>query len=512
MKRMFAILLCAALLLTALPRSATAVTTREKELMEEAKAVYVACQEAAQRESFAGVCGMMTSYQLWQMGINKWLETYDGNKQFDAYAAKDASSGGYHIRAYSADTYTLEQALNDITENGTKDAYNILVGFEWTETEAGNIYGHACVINGIINGTVYFVESFYTSLGGEEGNVIACSIEKFANYFADWTVFDGVIHFSQDYEDSCQDFGTDLFIRPRFDSVLRSMPCLVGENDCQRLRSLRPGEMLRTTAVVKNNQDELYYYVQDGELEGYVAASAVSIVRLNSEDTVLVGQNVPTALGLDKPLTLEGTVMAENASVESVSLTVTDNKGQVALQVGADVQAEQFDLTRLNNKLRNIPLDQGAYTVTLTADSALVSVAGNQLTTRYTPVELLKTPLTVGDVMVAGQSKASEVKLPDGWVWDGNLWYCYDQGAPVTGWTQRLGVQYYLNSDGSVLTGWAEIDGQLHYFSATGAMCTGWLVTEEGTFYLLEDGSVATGKQYIAGRNYLFDTYGILQN
>ena len=43
-------------------------------------------------------------------------------------------------------------------------------------------------------------------------------------------------------------------------------------------------------------------------------------------------------------------------------------------------------------------------------------------------------------------------------------------------------------------------------------MCTGWLVTEEGTFYLLEDGSVATGKQYIAGRNYLFDTYGILQN
>lgn len=512
MKRMLAILLCAAMLLTALPGVAAAAggALSKNALIEEAKQIYQDCLVLAERESFAGVCGMMTSYQLWRMGINSWLETYDGNKQFDAYSQKETSSGGYHISAYPADTYTLEQALNKISENGTKDVYNILVGFEWTETEAGNIYGHACIINGIIDGTVYFVESFYTSLGGEEGNVIACSISKFANYFADWTVFDGVIYFSRDYADSCQSFGTDMFVRTRFESSLRSLPCLPGENDCKVLRSLGAGELLRTTAVCKNNRDELFYRVEDGEQVGYVAAGAVSVARLNGEDLYLLWQNIPTALSPDKRLTLEGAVMAENASIESVTLTVTNGSGEVVMQVASDVQAESFDLSRLNGRLAMSALSQGAYMLTLTADAALVSAAGGQLTTRYETVELLKSPLVVGDMAVAGLSASADVKIPDGWVWDGNLWYLYDQGQPCTGWKEYLGVRYYLNKDGSVLTGWAEIDDQMRYFSATGAMCTGWLNTEEGTFYLLPDGSAAVGTQTIRGETYEFDDYGIL--
>jgi len=509
-KRMLAILVCAALLLAALPAVSFAKEMTKSELINQTKGIYDVCLEAAERESFQGVCGMMSSYQLWKMGINSWLESYDGKEQFDVYAAKEVTSGGYYISAYPADTYTLAQALNHITQNGTQNAYNILVGFEWTNTDAGKEFGHACVINGIIDGTVYFVESYYTSIGGEEGNVIACSIEKFAAFFADWTILDGVIHFSNDYADSCESFGTNIFVRTRFDSTLRSMPCLVGENGCETLRSLSAGERLQATAVFKNNRDELYYRIQDGEQAGYVAAGAVSVVRLNAEDLKLDTLDVPSTLAQGKRLSIGGTVTTQSAEIGSLLLTVADQDGNTCLQAKVEVNDSSFDLQRLNAQL-GVGLVQGAYTLTLQAESAHVVAAGNQLRSRYVMVELLQTPLCVGDVAVAGQSRGTQITVRNGWYWDGNTWYYCKNEQPVTGWVRYLGVTYYLQEDGAVTTGWAEIDGVKRYFSATGAMCKGWLTTAEGTYYLLPDGGFATGVQQICGQEYTFTDSGLMK-
>lgn len=511
MKRMLAILLCVAMLLTALPMVSNAEPMTKSELTNQTKAIYDASLAASERESFQGVCGMMSSYQLWKMGVNSWLESYDGNKQFDAYAAKEVTSGGYYISAYPADTYTLEQALNHITENGTKDAYNILVGFEWTNTEAGNKFGHACVINGIIDGTVYFVESFYTSLGGEEGNVITCSIPKFATFFADWTVFDGVIHFTRDYADSCESYGTNLFIKTRFDSTLRSMPCLVGQNGCEALRSLKAGERLHATAVYKNSRDELYYRVQDGEMAGYVSAGAVSIARVNGEDLKVEDQqDIPTNIGQGRRLSIGGRIVAQNAQIGNVLLKVTDAAGVTYLQATADVNAETFDLQQLNTQLGVGALPEGAYTLALQVESIHTAVSGKQLRSRYISVDLLQSPLLVGNVTVAGQSRANPIPTREGWFWDGQTWYCYENGQPKVGWQEMLGVRYYLKEDGSVTTGWAEVDGVMRYFSATGAMCFGWLHTEAGTYYLLPDGRPATGTRQFRGQEYTFDETGLL--
>ena len=122
MKRVIAMLLCIVLLLAALPGSVSAAkVTRQESVTQEIRRIYEKCLELSGKESFDGLCGMMTSLQLWQMGINsEHYGTNDGKMQYDMYAGMRVTSGGYHITAYPAADYTLLQALNEITRNGTR--------------------------------------------------------------------------------------------------------------------------------------------------------------------------------------------------------------------------------------------------------------------------------------------------------------------------------------------------------------------------------------------------------
>ena len=514
MKRALAIILCAVLLLAALPGAVSAESETVSNyvgITQQAREIYEKCRESAKLETFQGVCGLMVSHQLWHMGINSWLETYDGNKQYDAYAAKDITSGGYYITAYSAEKYTLAEALNTITKNGTEDAYNILVGFEATSTEAGAKFGHVCVINAIIGGTVYFVESFPTGIGGAEGNVISCSIGEFAQFYADWTTFEGVVHFTRDYADGCQKFGTDVFVRTRFASTLRSQPCLIGEHDCTRIRSISGGEQLRANALCKNSRGELYYQVVEGEQVGYVAANAVTVSRLNPEDLSLVDWDVPQTVASGSTLRLSGTVLAQNSSVSSVEITVTDAKGEVALRAWREVDAMRFELKDINNQLGFSALTDGAYQITITAKASCIVARGTGLRAQFAQTTLMEQWVQIGGKSAqTGAKLAGAMEQKDGWFWEGEQWYCYENGQPRTGWVQELGVRYYLNEDGSATTGWAEIDGQLLYFSPTGALSVGWLTTPEGVYYRQADGTGYTGLLQCDGKLYYFDEKGVL--
>ena len=516
MKKTLAILLCMALFLAALPGPVSAEPeelTKQEAIIREARRVYNYSLSSAGKESFAGFCGLMTSHQLWHMGINDWCVTNDGKKQFDYYSALEVTSGGYYINAFPAGEYSLEETLNTITRYGTRDAYDILVGFEWTNTEAGNIYGHACVINAILDGTVYFVESFYTSLGGAEGRVIQCSISEFAAYFSDWTVFDGVIHFVKNYADCCQGYGTDVYLQTRFESILRSQPCLVGSNGCTRLRSIAPGERLYATALVENTDKELYYRIDDGERTGYVAASAVGVLQVSGEDLRLQDVNIPAALEVGQDMEISGIASAANACVGAVEVCVTDAMDNIVLRERANSGLIRQDISCLNGVLSFDLLEQGAYTVEIFADAASVIARGDKLATVYERMELWKQTLQVGENSTAGimtETAMAEPVLRDGWFCKAGTWYCYKQGKPCTGWVSACGVDYYLDETGAVTTGWQEIDGWLHYFSGTGAMCTGWLTTDSGTMYLLSDGTAATLWQDIGTGRYCFTEEGIL--
>jgi len=511
-----AAILCAGLLLCALPQFAYAATEEEEEeLLESTSQSYHKSLGSTGKESLQGFCGMMTSHQLYHMGINKYLLTYDGNQQYDAYKDLFKTTGGYYIRAYDAKDYTLEQALNEISRFGTRDVYNIVVGFQWTNTEAGGTFGHSCVINGILNGKVYFMEGFYMPFGGPEGNVSVCTIAEFAEYFGDWTVFEGVIYFgSGEYADACEVFGTDLMVRPRFNTTLRSQPCVVGKHGSRLLRSVSAGEQLRVTAVVKNTENELFYQVQDGQWTGYIVANTAVVTRVNAEELSLTGYQFPQTMSPGTDPVFSGTITAKYGLVGAVELTVQDATGKEVLSQRHIADSVTFDLQNISQTADFSGLEKGLYTVTLRAETTSACVSADTLDYRYEGVCLDETVLTVGDIPPAERIAplhTGSAKLTDGWFWQNDTWYCYENGAPVTGWVRNMGVRYYLREDGSVTTGWAEIDGKAYYFNANGAVNTGWLDTPAGMRYSLPDGTFVTGWYTIDASRYYFGTNGILQ-
>lgn len=457
--------------------------SKEEAVIAEAKRVYQYSQSSAGKSSFSGFCGLMTSHQLYHMGINETLIVNDGNKQFDYYRALEKTDAGYYISAYPMEEYNLEDALNYLCRNGQRDVYNILVGFQWTTTEAGAIYGHACVINAILGGTVYFVESFYTSLGGAEGKVIQCSVEEFAAYFNDWMVYEGLIHFGTLTEVS-QSYDTSAVLQARFDSVLRSQPALVGKQECVALRPIAAGERLVADGLFRTRSGENFYRITENGQVGYVAANAVSFLHAYEGDLTLSEISMPQAVEENDDGDVQGTVTAAHGQVAAVSLTVSDETGQIVLRE----RTQSHALSDLNEELDLSLLVSGRYHLTVAADAASTIFLGGKLKTVYTHTELYDGALTVGQVQTVLPEQQQTV--PDGWFCREGNWYCFKDGAMCTGWLEDLGVWYYLDETGAAVTGWQELEGKRRYFSATGAAVTGYVVDGDTRYEWQTDGTI----------------------
>ncbi len=515
MKR-FGILLivCVALFaaLTGTAQAADAPLTKEQAVIHEAKRVYNASRYTASRRSFAGWCGLMTSHQLYNMGINESLIVNDGNRQFDYYKSLKKTTGGYYINAYAATDYSLEDALNVITNQGSRDAYNLLVGFQWTNTDAGRRYGHACVVNAIIDGTVYFTESFYTSVGGAEGNVAQCSIARFAELFSGWTVFEGVIDFGTgQYADSCRTYPTNLYVRTRFDSMLRTQPCVMGQNGCTKMRSLIAGELLKVSAICQEPETGmLFYRVEDGEGQGYIAAGVASMVQYNEGNLEGIDIQTPGFLETGECLSINGSILAKSAMIGDIEVIVSDLQGNPVFRQTHQQECYRFDFSGLNKKLEVQKLENGFYRVQVYANAACKTANSMQIETGYVRelvyekiLQVAETPRNVR--LLLDQAQQQTQPQYDGWVMMDGRWHRYEKGIPCAGWSEHMGVRYYLDAQGAVTTGWAVIDGVKLYFSPTGALCTGWLATAEGTVYLQENGGLAMGWQTIEGHLYFFE-------
>lgn len=508
-KRIWALVLCAVLVCSLLPMQGFALG-EEAILIEKTQKSYAFGLEASQQESFHGLCGTMVGYQLQYFGVTTYPERWDGNLQFDKYAAQGRTSGGYYVEAYPATEFSLEEALLILTENGTKNVDNILVGFETTNTEAGSIYGHASVITGIYDGIVYFAESFDTAYG-PEGTVIRLTIHQFAEFYNGWANYEGLVHFCDNYTDACVLYGTDLFVRTRFSQSLRSQPRLVGREDCVSLRTLSPGERLWVDGVVKDPDGKLYYRVLDGEQVGYILAKATVLERVNAEELSVTEDFLPDTLEPNTAVQISGTVSAKHGLIGAVELVVTDSKNQTLLQQKVIVDNKTWELEGFAEELQKLKWEKGSYRIALYGQTASAYVKEGALDYTHSTILLEEKTLFVGmkpRVMPGAPGQRDLDK--NGWFWENGTWYYYENGRPGKGWVRNLGVRYYLQEDGSVTTGWVEVDGTLYCFSATGALCTGWLTTDEGTRYAFSDGTFAEGWQSIGSARYYFDQ-GIMQ-
>ena len=511
-KRIFILTLCLCLLLGALPVQA-ASESKVSQVCQDIVDDYADILRYTNMRSLAGWCGLMASWQMYLRGVNSWVVGHHGRDQYDSYANVSVTSGGHKAKAYSARDYTLEEALNAVSKNGTWDVYNILVGFQKTSTQLGSIYGHSLVIYAILDGTVYYTEGYNTSLG-RAGVPYKVTIEEFVDYYDDWTVFEGLVVFGKKgYVANCTEYATNMYVSVTEAAALYSQPCQPGTEDSEQLRTVPVGERLWVNSLYENPDGQFYYQVDDSDQPGYIRAENAEPIWFVYEDIGITNVLNPTDMEPGKTSPITGRIASEYSTMGAVRMEVTDTKGNVVLNHGLAKLSGVYDLESdtFKRAVKFGYLDEGTYIYNIYADGLNFYVRDGKVVSDYKQVHLVQSVFRVGE----GESytlpqKTQEQTTPDGWVWDGT-WYYYEEGVPRSGWYCYEGADYYLKDDGSVTTGWATINGKPRFFSNTGCMRTGWIETEAGSMYLMSNGAPAVGKRTIDGVEYRFDEMGILK-
>lgn len=506
MKRILASVLCLALLLCALPFAAAAAT--QDDIRQQIRSIYYKTLSATGKETLHGYCGLMTAYQLYFLGIDDMLQVYNGNDEYDAYKDLEYSSGGFKIRKYPATAYTLEEALYTICNGGNRDAYNLLVGFQSTATEAGSLYGHAVLIHAILEGKVFFTEGFYESKFGDPGTPVCWSIEQFAQYYNSWATFEGIIEFgTKSYQDMCRVYPANRFVQLSADTQILTEIC-EDPQESSAVRTAFSGERLLVTAVYEDADGRLYYRVSDCGKEGFVPVGAAVVLQSDYSDITLAEYTAPEALKLGENFRTRFTVEANYNSIHTLKVRIKNADGVQVLTYEEPVSGSSV---KLNEKLSTGDLPEGVYTFEIVANVFNYYAVDDVLSADYKSICLCTVPFTIGDAQIPVQSRMmpeATQEVLDGWVLRNGIWYCYDEGQPRTGWYHDSGIRYYLLSDGSVTVGWSMVEGKGRFFSDTGAMRTGWLETSHHTYYMCDDGTALRGWLEAEDGRYYFQENG----
>ena len=488
------------------------------QLYDEARAFYGI-------SSFHGYCGAFVNVQLYLLGISAHMLGNNGNEEYDCYAQQTITTGGHRVQAYPASRYTLEEALNAITANGTKDAYNILVGFETTRSVAGRKYGHALLVHAIVDGTVYFMESYDIYLNDTaypEGTPVTCTIPEFAAYYERTTVaLDGVICFGvKSYADLCRVYPSYLTATADAGTIVRSQPCEAKVDATSvYVRKLSDGETVTVTGLYLNPEGEYWYQLSGGE--GYVRADRLQLKELLYDDLAVTNPTAPAVLRQGRGYDVGGLICAQYNSIYTVRAQATArSEGAEALPISATdvVEGRTYKMngSTIARELAFRTLGLGGYRYDLAAIVGNYYYERGQVQIGWKTVELWSAEFQVvegstegsiltfdpnGGTTAANQSVVAAgdgiQTLPaatrEGFVFLG--WYTaegerlesgfvpqqdltltakwVDQQELYDSW-QQLGQCRYLYSDGTTTTGCIEMDGVAYHFSSVDAMGQTW--------------------------------------
>lgn len=541
-KRLLCAVLAFALTLLLIPMPASAAAPEAADLVQQIKDVYRQALRCTNRYSFSGWCGTMVNWQLYLMGIDAQVYGRNGNDEYDLYSSMDVTTGGYKVRSYPASRYTLKEALNAITDNGTVDAYNIMVGFQWTHTAAGARYGHAMVIHGIIDGMVYFSESYSTSLGGQyypEGAPIICDIDTFCDYYNAWTRLDGVVHFGlKSYAQMCDSYPTGMYAMAPKDLALYAEPCDPGVYDAQPTdRVLEAGSVVEITALLQTPGGDFWYEFHAKGMTAYLPAQELVYHADCTQDVQLNGLRLPAALTAGSGYIVGGTLTAEHSQIEGVTVAVYPENGTQPVFSGMLTGSGKYvDLysSALDAQMTFRLLEAGTYRIKVTAQVRTCSIKDGALAEKVSTLELWNSKLDVYDhwaycPVVTIDANGGEVsvqqisveagktlgRLPNpsrtGYIFTG--WTLDREGKkPVTENTTvssnvTLYAQWEKNSYAA--SGWQYIDENWQYFVA-GTYVKGWFRSNGIQFYQDENGMLLRGLHEIDGSRYYFNEAGAM--
>ena len=542
--RIFSLALAIMLLFSAFPMSAGAASDSEVErITTQIRTLYQKTLWGSGKYSLHGYCGTMVNWHLYLLGITTSLVGNDGNTQYDYYSPQEYTSGGFRVRSYSAADYNLEEALNAITYNGTQDAYNLVICFQRTNTSAGRIYGHALVVHAILDGTVYYSESYSTTLDGvyyPEGSPITCSISDFARYYNSWTVFEGVLCFGlKTYAESCEYYPSYLYASITSETELYTAPCIPEVDDrSTMIRAMQPGERVTVTGLYRNTEGEFWYQIADCE-QGYIPADSAQVVAMRYDDITLSDVGAPTVLHTGRTFDLKGKIRSYFNEITSVRAQVYSCTGEDMVHVmsaSAYVAGNTFSLsgTKVSNQLAFRLLEEGSYRYELAAVVGNYYYADGCLQTEWKTIKFWasdfqvaqsatgncritydanggSTSLNAMDVTVGEALTQLPEATREGYVFEG--WYTADgqkvtEGYEADGdttlyarWTSATDKDgwyvednnWYYYVDGLVQTGFVQIDGITYHLNAEGYVDTGLLRIDSKIYYFHANGAMHYG-------------------
>lgn len=530
LRRLSLILTVVMILGAVLSAPVSASPTTAAQIKQQIAATYKKSKAFYGWDSFHGFCGALVNAQLYLLGITDTVLGVDGRDAFDTFKRLSVTSGGFGVKAYPAGLYSLKSALNAITKNGTVDAYNILVGFQKTPSVLGRRYGHAVVIHAILDGTVYFVESYNVTINGvyyKEGTPLTASIEDFAAYYADTTTqFDGVIHFGlKTYADSCTEYPSNATGTVVAEGNIWSQPCEDGVNGASQIMGqLTAGQQVEITGLYLNTENQYWYELSGGE-GGYVPVEMLSIAQLRYEDVKLSNVAAPTVLTKGRSFSVKGAVTSQINSIYSIRARVYRPEADQMVQVintSDTVEGKAYDLLRskISGGLSFRTLEAGQYRYELAAIVANYYVEGGQLMTGWNTIVLWSSDFlvvedqtkgfTVSFDACGGTTPLNQSVVPQG-MSIGNTDVAQRPGYVFLGWfTEAEGGErvtadfipeenmtiyahwvsyeqlcnewlaggncWYLYSDGVTTMVCMELEGALYYFSAMEPMCQSWMV------------------------------------
>lgn len=324
-KKLLSIALAIVVVLAALPYFATPsfAALSVSEVKAQITDTYQKARSRNGGNSFDGWCGAYVGQQLQILGINTTLVAPNGNGHYDAYTGLSETTGGYKVTCYPASSYSITSALNAITANG--NAYNILIGFE--KGYQGNTLGHCLFIHAIIDGTVYYSESFaFNSYG--EGSVIAQSISWVDSFYArNGYTLDGVVYFSKSAGVVRDEYPSYATLEVTKQTPMHSLPCSdLTDSSSERICTWPVGKRLTATGLYRNTAGNYWYGVTDPDSgkEGYVFAGEVRVKEL-LWDATITGVDYPEDLSLGSRFWIKGTVSTRYTGLQTVTGSILKN-------------------------------------------------------------------------------------------------------------------------------------------------------------------------------------------
>lgn len=203
-RRFLCILLCICSLIPSVTVSTDAAVDipTASDIVKQIEFTYSWAKRYTGYSTFKNYCAHYVNTQLLLLGINTRYVGGNGNDEYDNYKDLSYTGGGRRIHDYPATNATFKETLEKIAAQGDV-VTDVLVGFQWTSTTAGKKYGHSFFIHGIIDGYVYFSDSFNLTIGGKyykEGEAIKCTIDQLVAYYGRESAYtlEGLIWFEDE--------------------------------------------------------------------------------------------------------------------------------------------------------------------------------------------------------------------------------------------------------------------------------------------------------------------------